>query len=355
MIAQYANSTKKENNSLTIRSKIIFTMITFLLSLLIIFIIGEILIRIFNPLAYMYPRWKFSAKYGSMLYENCKMIEAIPGKWKFIYTINEYSYRGKPIPIKNKYGRENVVVLGDSYTFGAGVNDDEVYTAVMSKYLGEHFNVINLGVGGWGLTQQIRRYYEFGQLYLPKIVVLMFCGNDPKDNLKNKVTIIDNGRFKFHDSKNTINWIKKHLSYSIIQKSQLYNYFRRKLYEYFERGIINNEIVKVKTKSIIKNEIPYMEKFYNELLELFVEDLNKKGIKIIMISVNDQLNKFENIKNKVNELDSQGTINYIEITHWFENVSSNLRSPQGHYGKNWHYIIGRNLSEIILEKNLETM
>ena len=71
-----------------------------------------------------------------------------------------------------------------------------------------------------------------------------------------------------------------------------------------------------------------------------------------MISVPDQINRFENIKNKVTELDSQGIINYIEITPWFKNFSNNLNlySPEGHPGKDWHYIISKNLSEIILNK-----
>ena len=69
-----------------------------------------------------------------------------------------------------------------------------------------------------------------------------------------------------------------------------------------------------------------------------------------MISVPNQLTRFEHIKNKVTELNSQGIINYIETTSWFENLPNNLSlcSAEGHPGKDWHYIIGKNLSETIL-------
>ena len=69
-----------------------------------------------------------------------------------------------------------------------------------------------------------------------------------------------------------------------------------------------------------------------------------------MISVPNKLNDFEHIKNKVTELNSQGIIHYFESTAWFENLPNNLslRSPEGHPGKDWHHIIGTNLSEIIL-------
>jgi len=345
------NSSEKMDYSLSTKSKFFFSIITFILVLTIIFITGEILLRNFDPQKYMYPRWEFSSEYGSMLYKNQNMTESRPGHFKFTSTINSYQYRGKLIPISNTYEKENIVILGDSYTFGAGVNGGEEYPAVMSKKLEKSFNIINLGVGGWGLTQQIRRYYEFGQLYSPKIVILMYCSNDPKDNLKNKVTIVDNGRFKFQDSNNnTINWIKKYLSHSIIQKSQLYNFFRARLYNFFEKRIVNEEIKKSTINSNIKDETPYKEKFYNNLLELFSNDLKEKGIDFIMISVPNQLTRFEHIKNKVIELNSQGIINYIETTSWFENLPNNLslRSPEGHPGKDWHYIIGKNLSEIIL-------
>lgn len=349
------NSSEKMDYSLSIKSKFLFSIITFILVLTIIIITGEILLRIFDPQPYMYPRWEFSSEYGSLLYKNQSMKNSRPGHFKFTYTINNYRYRGKLIPISNSYEKENIIILGDSYTFGSGVNDGEEYPAVMSKKLEKNFNVINLGVGAWGLTQQIRRYYEFGQLYSPKIIILMYCSNDPEDNLKNKVTIIDNGRFKFQNSNNTINWIKKYLSHSIIQKSQLYNFIRDRLYYFFEERIVNKEIKKSTINPNIKDKIPYKQKFYNNLLELFSNDLKEKGIDFIMISVPNQLNRFEDIKNKVTELNSQGIINYIETTSWFENLPDNLslHSPEGHPGKDWHYIIGKNLSEIISSNQLK--
>ena len=344
-----------KNNSIipiSLKVKIFFSIITLILVIIIIIFLGETILRIFDSQSYMYPRFKFSLEYGTMLYKNQKIIQSCPGHWKFTYNINDYGYRGKLIPISNSYDKKNIVILGDSYTFGYGVNDGEEYASVMSKRLEKEFNIINLGVGGWGLTQQIRRYYEFGQLYSPKIVVLMYSSNDPKDNLKNKVTIIDNGRFRFQNSNNTINWIKKYLSHFIIQKSQLYNFIKGRLYKFFEKRIVNEEIKKSKINSKIKDETPYKEKFYNDLLEVFANDLKEKEIDFIMISVPDQINRFENIKNKVTELDSQGIINYIEITPWFKNFSNNLNlySPEGHPGKDWHYIISKNLSEIILNK-----
>lgn len=345
------NSSKKTDCSVKSKKKIIFSAMTFILVLIIIVIAGEILLTFFNTQPYMYPKWEFSSEYGSIPYKNKNIIQARSGHYKFTYKINSYRYRGELIPISNSYEKENIVILGDSYTFGHGVNDGEEYAAVMSKILDKRFSVINLGVGGWGLTQQIRRYYELGQLYSPKIVILMFCANDPKDNFKNKVTIIENGRFKFQNSNNIFNWKNKYLADSIIQKSQLYNFIRGRFHGYSDSIIVNKEIKNSKTNSRTQGEIPEKEIFYNELLGKFALDLKDKGIDFIMISVPNQLNRFDHIERKVNELNSQGFVNYIEIAPWFQNLTKdlNLISPEGHPGKDWHYIIGNKLSEIILD------
>jgi lysophospholipase L1-like esterase len=60
--------------------------------------------------------------------------------------------RGPPSP-----EAELVVLLGDSYTFGWGVDTEETYPAFLDERLaaesGSAVRVLNLGVGGYGLTQ----------------------------------------------------------------------------------------------------------------------------------------------------------------------------------------------------------
>lgn len=342
-----ASAEEKKIGHISPKKKIVFSILTIIFTFLFIFIIGELLIRVFRPQGYIYPRWKFSPRYGHILFENSKMIQARPGKYRYIYKINAYNYRGKLVPISNSYSKQNIVILGDSCSFGHGVNDGEEYPAIISEKLKENYNVINLSVGGWGLTQQIRRYYEFGQLYLPKIVLLQFSSNDPEDNLKNKVTDIEDGRFRFQNSNNIVNWLKKYLSRSIIQKSQIYNLIQRFLYKYFKKRIVQKEKSKLIRENVYSSEIPLEQAFYNELLEIFSKDLKSKGVKLLLIAVNQQLKDVPYIKTKVKELDERGFIDYYEVIPWFENVSD-YGSPEGHpWGKKGHYILGTKLSEII--------
>src|SRR3974390_783135 len=111
-------------------------------------VICELLVRFCKHQEYMYPRYKYSAEYGAVYYQNTKMIHRMPRRYSFVYTINEYGYRGAAVPISNHYERKNIVVLGDSYSFGTGVNDGEEYPAVLSRVLAPEYNVVNLGCGG---------------------------------------------------------------------------------------------------------------------------------------------------------------------------------------------------------------
>ena len=343
----------KGKQGISLKKKILFSVVLGMFLLGIVIIVGELSIRIIHPQNTLYPRWKFSEKYGAELYGNTQMVHEQPGRWKFIYTINDYQYRGKLIPILEKYSKKNIIILGDSYSFGTGVNDGEEFSAVMAEGLQDQFNVINLSVGGWGLTQQIRKYYEFGQLYLPNIVVLQFCKNDPRDNFLNKVAIIENGKLNFQSSNNSISWIKKYLSTSLIQKSQIYNLFRQMLYLFFKNKIIKKDIAVYKKSDGIAHETSPEEQFYNELLELFVNDLNQKGVSVIMISVDNQLDSYPAIKAKVSELNSKKLIDYVEVMSWLKNMT-NYQTPEGHkWGVKAHKIIGVKMAETILLTYLE--
>lgn len=63
------------------------------------------------------------------------------------YTVNKYGYREtKSHPRANKFA----VFLGDSFTFGIGVNDSETMLASFAKAAPE-FHAYNFSFGGYGL------------------------------------------------------------------------------------------------------------------------------------------------------------------------------------------------------------
>jgi lysophospholipase L1-like esterase len=64
--------------------------------------------------------------------------------------INNIGFRGEDVNLEKEPGVSRIVMLGDSFTFGAGVRDDETFSAVLEEILNASgtgkFEVLNLGV-----------------------------------------------------------------------------------------------------------------------------------------------------------------------------------------------------------------
>jgi hypothetical protein len=327
------------------QKRLVFTILTAMCVVGVTVFVGEILIRLVDPVPYLFPKFQFSRQYGFTLYEDRKMIHERPGRWKFVYSVNRYGHRGPAVPISNVYDEPHIVVLGDSFSFGQGVADGEEYAAVMANALKGQFKVANLAVPAWGLTQEIRRYYEFGQLYSPVIVILQFCINDPTDNLSNPVTTVDHGRFVFSDSKNRVNVVKRYLSDSLIQKSQVYNLLRNGVFEYLTDRVANAE--RAQMASDPGGGIPVEQGLYSTLLEAFAKDLTNRHIRLLMIAVDGQLDKASFVREKVDELNAGGYLRYYEVTDWLRGLGA-YRSPEGHeWDSRAHRLIGLNLAAAI--------
>jgi hypothetical protein len=66
------------------------------------------------------------------------------------YTVDAAGRRATPEP---PHPRATVAFVGDSFTFGTGVNDEESYPWVLGAQYWRDVKVVNAGVGGWGPLQ----------------------------------------------------------------------------------------------------------------------------------------------------------------------------------------------------------
>src|SRR5262249_49458840 len=57
-------------------------------------------------------------------------------------TLNQYGFRGPERPAE---ARRSILLLGDSFTFGSGVNDDETFASRLGRALGPEVQVWNGG------------------------------------------------------------------------------------------------------------------------------------------------------------------------------------------------------------------
>ncbi|HXF47565.1 MAG TPA: SGNH/GDSL hydrolase family protein [Burkholderiaceae bacterium] len=103
-------------------------------------------------------------------------------------TTNSAGFRGREIAQKKQLGATRVLVLGDSYVWGFGVQDDEVFTSRMESFC-PGIEAVNFGVSGYSTDQELLLYRDKGAAYGPDVVVLVLAGNDYEDNARSKVYV----------------------------------------------------------------------------------------------------------------------------------------------------------------------
>lgn len=90
-----------------------------------------------------------------------------------VVTVNARGQRGPEIPLARST-RSRLLVLGDSTAFGYGVADEATFAARVAADA-RGFEVVNLGVEGYGPDQSLLRFEREGRAYAPDAVVLSLC------------------------------------------------------------------------------------------------------------------------------------------------------------------------------------
>lgn len=102
-------------------------------------------------------------------------------------AINSLGLRGPERPYAKPAGVRRVLVLGDSFTEAAQVDEPDGVVSRLDRGLNargtERYEVLNGGVGGWGTGQELLYLRDEGYRYEPDLVVVMlYLGNDVYDN-----------------------------------------------------------------------------------------------------------------------------------------------------------------------------
>jgi lysophospholipase L1-like esterase len=103
------------------------------------------------------------------------------------YRINKDGLRDYFYP-REKKDAIRIICLGDSFTFGYGVDLEQTYPKILEKKLNEihseKYEVINAGVPGYNTGQELILLKEKLIRYEPDIVIIGFCLNDADPPLK---------------------------------------------------------------------------------------------------------------------------------------------------------------------------
>jgi lysophospholipase L1-like esterase len=93
---------------------------------------------------------------------------------------NRYGFRGLGYDFK-KGEKKRLLVLGDSFVWGFGVDNEELFTHLMESGSPDTLEVINLGVSGYTTDQEYLLWRKLGSKWTPEDVVLFIL---PTNDLK---------------------------------------------------------------------------------------------------------------------------------------------------------------------------
>ena len=155
----------------------------FITTLPVIFLMLEVGIRLVIPQPLVPSLYRFHPIYSFFLEPNSHTVAA-NADYKIKIEINSLGFRGKEFNLTNS---KNILVLGDSYTFGSGVEFEETYTAVLERRLkaeGNAINIINTAVPAWGTTQKLLFLQNEGNKYAPDFIIWQISEIDFDHNLQ---------------------------------------------------------------------------------------------------------------------------------------------------------------------------
>lgn len=207
--------------------KVFQNVILILSSFLFCFLMLEIILRVYFKNRYFYephPKglYETDKKRGYKLAKNFKGV--------FLDSQDDYVAKAETSSIglrDYEYGekKENtfrILVLGDSFTFGAGVEMEDTYPKQLEKNLrlknkDKRYEVINAGVIGYGTDAEFYYLEEWGFKLKPDLVIVGFyIQNDIEDVMigaLNEYTVKDGYLFdlyKHNKREKKKNFLKKH-------------------------------------------------------------------------------------------------------------------------------------------------
>jgi lysophospholipase L1-like esterase len=183
---------------------IILNFVLSISSLIIILLLLEVAVRIFIPIT----KPQMIVKRGSdktvpkKLNYGDPFFEGIFQSAEYTTRIitNSEGFRDVEHRLKKDKGVFRILAVGDSFTFGLGVEANQTYPKILEAMLNKntlgkkHFEVFNMGIAGIGTLEELE-IIEYGLRYKPDLILLgVFVenrwnpgnGNDLCDNLKSR-------------------------------------------------------------------------------------------------------------------------------------------------------------------------
>lgn len=174
------------------RRGILINLSLIIFSILFALFLSEVALRLIGvePL-YVSPErdrfWKYDPLLGWAHEPGQEGIFETP-QFRTVVRINENGLRDRQHSYERQNDGKRILVLGDSFAWGYGLEESERFSQLLEKSL--DVEVINAGVSGYSTDQELLWYKNEGVKYDTDLVILVLAGNDVGDNERQLVNTI---------------------------------------------------------------------------------------------------------------------------------------------------------------------
>ena len=330
-----------------------------LLVSIITLLLAEFYLRLFKPQAII-PRYVTDAPYGiRMNYPNIDVWHTTPDYRINIRTNSKGVRNDREINYAKPLGKKRIIVLGDSFTVGYGVNIEDLYVTQLENRLkeaGYNVEVANLGVSGFSNAEELIMLEKEGLKYSPDLIILAYFQNDLDDNVRSGLYGISNG-----------NLIRKNQTYLPQIKTRNFLYSSA-IYRFLAEQSHLLYLIRRSISTIVKNKM--LRK--NES-KLEYSDKKLKSKEILGAKIIDQMyliSKRNNIPFILLDVTSEGLdtniptdkMLYFNDMFFIESAETLKKAPpdtllywqrsHGHWTPYSHKVVANDLADFIIENKL---
>lgn len=351
--------------------KILLSISSFLITLVVLLIISEIVLRVTQTEPYHRNALNaFHAPDEHIGWRGKSNFQGTFARDSFVSEIafNENGYRKKGAKITPNANAEKIVFTGDSFAWGWGVSQGEVFSDYLQDLVGQDLNVMNFGVNTFATVQEKIQLEKEILPLKPKYFSILFYGNDFKDNVdgrnNNRPYCIVNGEnveLKNYPIQNPIGSMYRSFTSHSYALTHI-RYYHNLLREYLKA---RKEEAKVKVSPKFQDiKVPSDRvKVFKAYLTLIRNICQKEGIQFFMVYIptaknivknpNQSMNYREVVKNVCEEL----KVNLLDLTSVFsEKITGSNGEPYYftndlHWTALGHELAAQEISEYLNQKN----
>lgn len=342
-----------------------------IISTLWLAIFGEAYIRIFREQP-MLPRYVMAGDFGIRVNMPNMTYTHTSADYKVTIQTNDKGMRNdESITYANPNNHFRILILGDSFAMGYGVNFDETFTFKLQQLVEAKINrkveIINLAVSGYSSAEQLLMYKNEGRKFSPDIVVSTWHSSDLNENLRSNLFKLTAQGLSRNNSTYLPGIKQREILYSIpgfqfvAQHSQLYNFAREKAARFIKKVLLSKNQTQKQAHIQTQNAPSPSLKAVNlslAILKSLQKDIATDKSKFVMLNIPNKLSRGhyeDTIPPKIRE---KFSANIVDITSDITEASKDQliywERAQGHFTPTGTSIVAHKLFNFLEKKNLIT-